>query len=34
MKQYQKLAKDWAESNSSPGIDGRTTLYEILILVQ
>lgn len=34
MKRIDIEAKDWAERNSSPGIQGRDDLYEILIEVQ
>lgn len=34
MKVLEKLAKEWAEKNSSPGIEGRTDMYEILISIQ
>lgn len=34
MKLLEKMALDWAERNSSPGVGGRDDLYEILIAVQ
>jgi hypothetical protein len=34
VKRVEKLAKEWAERNSSPGIGGRDDTYEILITVQ
>jgi hypothetical protein len=34
MNLLEKMAKKWAEKNSSPGIEGRNELYEFLIEVQ
>jgi hypothetical protein len=34
MKLLNKLSKEWALSNSSPGDEGADQLYEILIEVQ
>lgn len=34
MTKLEKRAKEWAEKNSSPGIEGRNELYEFLIEVQ